>query len=124
MQPVEVPPDLNAVIVAAAAQRRNLFIARDTHYDAFNIELRWWIGNHLHRLDFQPFPEGQVVVKKLIDIFPVAGRLLYWARNAIPMFPYLAKTESTDLGTLTPPFTKLELEEAVDGFLARAANIT
>lgn len=120
MQPVEVPPALDAAIVAAA-ERRGFAVARDTHYDAFNIELQWWVGNHLHRLAFQPFPEGHVVVAKLTDTFPVAGRLLCWARRAIPMFPYLAKTECTDVGTLKPPFKKQELQGAVDGFVDAAA---
>jgi hypothetical protein len=120
MQPVEVPPELDAVIVSAA-EERSLLVARDTHYDAFNIELQWWAGNHLHRLDFQPYPEGHIVVTKLKDTFPATGRLLFWARRAIPMFPYLAKSESKPLGTLKPPFTRQALQEAVDGFLSKAA---
>lgn len=120
MQLIEVPPELNAVIISAA-QMRSLIVARDTHYDAFNIELRWWAGNDLHRLDFQPLPEGHIVVTKLKDTFPAAGRLLWWARRIIPMFPYWAKTEFVALGTLKPPFTKQGLQKSVDEFLAKAA---
>jgi hypothetical protein len=120
MQPVEVPPELDAVVIATA-KKRSLAVARDTHYDAFNIELRWWAGNHLHRLDFQPFPDGHIMVTKLNDTFRVAGRLLWWVRRVIPLFPYLAKTEFEALGTLNPPFTKQELQDAVDGFLAKDA---
>ena len=120
MQPVEIPPELEAVMVTAA-QQRGLAVARDTHYDAFNIELRWWTRSHRHRLDFQPVAEGHIIVTKLTDTFPVAGRFLHWAHGAIPMFPYLAKTEFAYLGTIRPPFTKQELEGAVDGFLAKAA---
>jgi hypothetical protein len=61
MQPVDVAPELDAAITAVAKQH-GLAVAYDTHYDAFNIELRWWSGNELHRVDFQPYPEGHVVI--------------------------------------------------------------
>ena len=120
MQPVEIAPELEAVVVAVATER-GCRVARDTHYDAFNIELQWWSGNCLHRIDFQPYPEAHVVVTALADTFPVMGKLLCVLRKVVPMFPYLAKTESTALGTLHPPFNSEHLRKEIEGYVCKAA---
>ena len=120
MQPVEVAPELEAAILAFARERK-LAVAHGTHYDAFNVELLWWIGSRLHRLDFQPYPDGHVEVAAIRDSFPLAGRLLWWAARAVPMFPYLASTKTIPLGTLHPPFTSENLRTEIDGYFAKAA---
>ena len=120
MQPIKVAPELDAAIEAAAKQR-GLRIGRDTHYDANNVVLSWWRGNHLHRLDFQPFPEGHVIVTYLVDRYPFLGRLLRGAWRTIPMFPYLGRTEHKKLGELKPPFGSRNLEAEVNEYLSKAA---
>ena len=120
MQPVEIAPALEAAILAFAHERK-LAVAHDTHYDAFNIELHWWTGNLLHRLDFQPYPDGHVEVAVIRDSFPIAGRLFWWASRVLPMFPYFASTQRTLLGTLNPPFTTESLQTEIGGYFAKAA---
>jgi hypothetical protein len=120
MQPVEIAPPLERVILALARERQ-LGVARDTHYDAFNIELLWWIGNRLHRLDFRPYPDGHVEVAAIHDSFPPAGRLFWWLARVVPMFPYLASTKRIPLGTLRPPFSSQTLPTEIDEFFAKAA---
>lgn len=119
MKPVNIAPELDAA-VGKVAHKHGLSVSRDTHYDAFNIELQWWSGNQKHRIDFQPYPEGHVIVTKLVDEYAVFGRFLCWAQNVIPFFPFLAKTRSVSLGILNPPFDVDSLESQVTDYLARA----
>lgn len=110
-----------AEAIRSVANERRLTVARDTHYDADNMVLQWWSsGRELHRLDFQPMPEGHVLVTSMRDIYPFLGRILRWAWSTIPLFPYAAKTHQRSLGTLEPPFSTDMLRSKVSGFLGRA----
>ena len=120
MHPAEIAPTLEAAILHFARERK-LTVAYDTHYDAFNVEILWWIGSRLYRLDFQPYPDGHVEVAAIRDSFPLAGRLLWWAARVIPMFPYLASTKRILLGTLHPPFTAETLRTEIGEYFAKAA---
>jgi hypothetical protein len=120
MQPPKVTRELDAAIEEVAKQR-GLRIARDTHYDASNVEVSWWRENQLHRIDFQPYPEGHVVVTYLIDSYPFVGRVLYYAWRTLPMFPYVGQREHKHLGQLDPPFGSRDLRAEVTEYVARAA---
>ena len=113
-------PSTVADAIRAVARERSLAVAADTHYDAENMEVYWWNGQRLHRVDFQPMPEGHVVVTSLVDTYPFLGRTLRWAWRSIPMFPYLAKTKHHALGTLQPPFAP-PLEAKIHEYLGKAA---
>lgn len=75
------------------ASRTGAHLSFDTHYDAQNWQLSWWRGTTLHRLDFQPLEHGNLSVTHYRDHFRFFPRLLRWAHNAIPLFPYVARVE-------------------------------
>jgi hypothetical protein len=114
-------PDSLADALEAVAREHAFTVAYDTHYDAGNAELRWWSGKTLNRLDFQPFPGKELQVTYLTDTYPMLPRLLRWAWNHVPMFPYFAKTEYRVLGCLPLEETSEEYASKVRGFLANAA---
>ena len=93
-------------------------LAFDTHYDARNWELSWWRGNILHRLDFQPQEPLQVVVTHVEDRFRWLPRLMRWAHNSIPLFPYVARTERTTLTTESLPVDEARIEALIASVLA------
>jgi hypothetical protein len=88
------------------ASRLGLRLSFDTHYDARNWALSWWRGRTLHRLDFQPMGNGVLSITHYRDQFRFLPRLLRWAHNAIPLFPYFAHTESDNHATEQLPFNK------------------
>ncbi|MBK6288119.1 MAG: hypothetical protein IPG20_09470 [Gammaproteobacteria bacterium] len=102
----------------AVALTRELSVASDTHYDAGNLELQWWSGNVLHRLDLQPMPEGNVVVTAFWDCYPLFGRAMRWAWNFIPMVPYIAQTQYRELGKMEPPYEEEMLMVELHRYLA------
>jgi hypothetical protein len=107
----------------AQAARYGLCLAYDTHYDAENWELSWWQGNVLHRLDFQPMDSGEIQVHHYLDKFPGLPRLLQWAHNTIPMFPYLAKMEWSKVAALQPPISETAVIQCVVNELATRRKI-
>ena len=81
----------------AEAKRTGTYLAFDTHYDAQNWQLSWWRGATLHRLDFQPLEHGRLSATYYQDHFRFLPRLLRWAHNAIPHFPYMARIEWSNI---------------------------
>lgn len=104
--------DLVQVLSAIAAETR-VSLRCDTHYDAGNVELQWWHGRNLNRLDFQPMPQGELVVSHIRDRFPCLPRFLRWAHNAVPMFPYLAHVERSELSRLRFPVERSVVQAVV-----------
>lgn len=88
----------------------------NTHFDARNWELSWWRGSTLHQLDFQPLEGNMVSAIQLTDHFAALPHLLRWAHRVIPLFPYLARIERTDLGTMLFPLE----EQRVSGLIRRS----
>lgn len=120
MQQAMLPSELSATIVSVATERF-LLVASDTHYDAGNMEIQWWLNNELHRLDFQPMPEGYVLVTALIDTYPFSGRALHLAWRVIPFFPNVAQTKYRVLDKLERPFLPEKLRAKIEGYLNDAA---
>jgi len=111
-------------ILKAQAGRFGLRLAHDTHYDAENWELSWWQGNVLHRLDFQPMDSGEIQVHHHRDKFPGLPRLLRWAHNAIPMFPYLAKMEWSKVAVLQSPLDETAVLQCIVSELEKSKPTT
>ena len=120
MQHPMFPSELSAAIVSVATER-SFLVASDTHYDAGNMEIQWWSNNDLHRLDFQPTPEGHVLVTALIDTYPFSGRALHLAWRAIPLFPNVAQTKHRVLDKLERPFLTEQLRVKIEEYLTDAA---
>ena len=91
MRQPEVPAVLIEVLKTVAAER-GLQLAQDTHYDAFDWEIRWWSGRQLHRLNFQPWLDEKVLISYNVDSYPILPRLMHWAWRFIPFFPVVATT--------------------------------
>ncbi len=115
-----LPPELLEAI-ALVATERSLSVGSDTHYDAGNIEISWWSNNVLHRLDFQPMSEGQVLVTALTDTYPFAGRFLRLLWRVVPFFPNAAKTKQWVVGKLEQPFLTGQLRTTIKEYLTYAA---
>ena len=99
---IKTSTELGTLLKSEAA-RLGLAISHDTHYDARNWQLSWWRGKTLHRLDFQPLKESELAVTHYKDHFKLFPRLLRWAHDAIPLFPYLARIEWSRLETWSFP---------------------
>ena len=89
---IDDSPQLGTLL-RAEASRTGVHLAFDTHYDAQNWQLSWWRGATLHRLDFQPLEHGRLSITHYRDHFRFLPRLLRWAHDAIPFFPYMARIE-------------------------------
>lgn len=92
-------PDELAKALYAIAQKYNLKLIKDTHYDAINRVLYWYENKMLKRINFECLSH-QVDVCLYQDEFPIAPRLFSWLHNNIPMFPYLAKISWQQLDNL------------------------
>jgi hypothetical protein len=100
-------------LVTLIAQERGLRVEHDTHYDAFNWEIRWWAGNVLHAVDIQPYPEGWVELSRLRTHFPMLPRLLAWTLQAVPMLPRGDRTSREPLATLAWPSESARVLEVI-----------
>ena len=100
-------------LITHIAQEHGLRVVYDTHYDAFNWEIRWWNGGVLYAVDIQPYPEGRVEVSRLRTQYPLVPRLLAWATGAIPMFPQMGRITREPLATLTWPSEGARLRKLV-----------
>ena len=120
MRRPETPPALIEILRAVAAERR-LELAHDTHYDAFDWELRWWVGPQLHRLNFQPWLGDKVLIFHNVDAYPTLPRLLRWAHRSIPFFPHVARTTSQSCGEFGPETSKELYASRVRDLLGHAA---
>lgn len=109
-------PDL-AEIAALIAKQYGIGAAHDTHYDAQNWELYWWDGNTRQAIDLQPYPDGSLEIRHIRAHFPWPGRFYAWARNVVPMFPCLGRSESTILGQLAVPYTSSQVVALVQQVL-------
>ena len=103
-----------ADLVAEVARERVLDVAHDTHYDANNWVLRWWEGSVLCEINIQPYPDGRVEVALLRTTYLFLPRLLAWARRTVPMFPQLAATQRTLLGSTRGPGPALQVRELIE----------
>jgi hypothetical protein len=72
-------------------------LAFDTHYDAENWVVSWWRGRRLHRLDFQPVPEGGLVITHYEDQIAWLPGLIAKLLDAIGLFGELARTDWTTI---------------------------
>lgn len=106
------------VFLKAEANRNGVRLAFDTHYDAQNWRLSWWQGATLNCLDFQPLEHGELSVSRSKSKFKFLPRLLHWAHNTIPMFPYLAQVERSNLGTERFPLQ----ETTIASFVSSSIN--
>jgi hypothetical protein len=102
------------------ANEKGIKLHHDTHYDAMNYEFEKWNQKDLLRLDFQPLPEGIIVVTKLTDHFPCLPKFLRWCWLSIPMFPYLAKIEHEKIGEIRLNQDNKSFKGAVLEMLAKA----
>ena len=107
--------DIDALgrVLSEIASASGIALKRDTHYDANNFELQWWHGRDFHRLDFQPLQNGELVISHLRDRFRLLPRVLRWAHQAIPSFPYLATVEHRELARVRFPFEHSAVHAAI-----------
>jgi len=120
MRHPNVPAEF-AEAVEEVAATSGLRVGYDTHFDAGNVELRWWSGRRLKRLDFQPMPNAGIQVTFLTDAYPFLPRLLRSLRSVIPMFPHVAKTEYRVIGTLDRNQDRARYAESIRRLVADAA---
>jgi hypothetical protein len=118
MVPMRRDPILHQLI-ADLAQERGLRVEYDTHYDAFNWEVRWWADDVLHVLDIQPYPEGRIEVSRRRTCYPWLPRLATWASKVIPMFPELGRSTREPVATLAWPSESARLRDVVESELAQ-----
>jgi hypothetical protein len=88
-------------VLQKIADEFKLRLARNTHYEATNRELRWFEKNVQKRMNFT-FDGKEVSVTFYKDIFPFAPRLFIWCHNNLPMFRYFARIEWQALERLPP----------------------
>jgi hypothetical protein len=120
MRHPNVPAEL-AEAVEDVAKGSGLSVGYDTHFDAGNVELTWWVGRTLNRLDFQPLPKAGIQVTFHTDTYPLLPRLLRFLRSCIPMFPRIAKTKYRVLGSLERNQERANYAEQIRRFVADAA---
>jgi hypothetical protein len=85
-------PSIIDTVLQKIADEFKLRLARNTHYEATNRELRWFEKNVQKRTNFT-FDGKIVTVTFYKDTFPFSPRFLLWCHNNIPMFGYFARTE-------------------------------
>ncbi len=105
-------PELHQLVTLFARQH-GLRVVYDTHYDAFNWEIRWWVDGVLNAVDIQPYPEGWIDVSRLRTRFPMLPRLLAWAQRVVPMFPQWDRTTREPLARLAWPSEAARLRELI-----------
>ena len=120
MRHPNIPPEL-ADAAEEIGRDANLRVGYDTHFDAGNVELSWWIGKRLNRLDLQPLPGAEIQVTFLTDTYPFLPRLLCFLRSFVPFFPHLAKTEHRVLGKLERAKPRAEYLDQIRRYIADAA---
>jgi hypothetical protein len=101
------------MFLEAQARTLGAHVAFDTHHNARNWEFSCWRGNTLHRVDFQPLENGAVSITRYRDHFRALSRLLRWAHNVVPMFPYLARIERTHVASLPFPLSENDVVSAL-----------
>jgi len=119
MQQHKVPPEFVAVLKTVAAEK-GLGLAHDTHYDGFDWELRWWSGQSLHRLNFQPWLDEKLLVSRTGETYPSPARLVRWGSTFVPFFPQVAEIDGTPLGEFGPEATSEQFEMRVRELLSNA----
>ncbi len=107
--------DALSEVLSEIASEQHFTVRRDTHYDANNLELQWWRGRELNRIDFQPLSVGELAISHSRDTFPLLPRALLWLHNAVPLFPYLARVERRELSRVCFPFERSVVRAAVVG---------
>jgi hypothetical protein len=120
MRQREIPAEFVAAIKAIAAEK-GLGLAYNTHYDAFNWELRWWFGKSLHCLNFQPWLEERLLISHKIETYPSPARFVHWAQRFVPFFPRVAKIEEIPLDELGRDATRTQFEMRVRELLSTIA---
>ena len=112
-------PDTSALasLLAVEAAGHRLTLARDTHYDANNLELSWWQGRIYHRIDFQPMLSGDIRVTHYRDQYPFLPKLLCWLRNYVPLFPSVARVEWESVGSVSAPFEAASIRTLLESVL-------
>lgn len=109
---VKFPQPLNRVL-EICAKENGAKLLRNTHYNAVNVELVFYLGDSVRRLNCE-LVESRVHVFLYIETFPCFPVVLRWCQNNIPMFPSLAKRQWKKVAEL--PDT-----EADDYYSARIA---
>ena len=100
-------------LVTLIAQERGLHVAYDTHYDAFNWQIRWWAGGILHAVDIQPCPEGWIELSRLRTQFPLWPRLFAWTLQIVPLLPRWSRTSREPLARLEWPSEKARVRKVI-----------
>lgn len=106
-------------LITAIAREYGQRVVYDTHFDAFNWEIRWWTDGVLNAVDIQPCPEGRIEVTRLRTRYPTLPRLLAWARRILPMFPQWGITTRDPLARLVWPSDVGRLREVIVSELPR-----
>jgi len=119
--PMRRDPTLHQLL-GDLASKSGLRVEYDTHYDAFNWEIRWWTDDGLHVLDIQPYPDGRIEVSRRCTRYPLLSRLIAWARNVIPMLPDLGRSTREPVATLRWPSESARLRDVLESELALADN--
>ena len=110
---MQADPQLKELLSVIALERR-LSLAHDTHHDAQNWELSWWLGPVRHSIDVQPYPGGRLDVSHVRTSYPLLPRLIAWARRSVPMFPIIGNSQREFLGSLQWPCPPHQLRQLVD----------
>lgn len=115
----EFPPKLDEAIHAIAADRKAR-VAKNTHYDAVNRELRWFDDNTYHRISFD-FDGAVIRATGLLEIYPFCARSLVALRNTY-LVSRLRKIEWKALGELPPGQERGFYEAKIQTFIARVGR--
>jgi hypothetical protein len=92
----------------------------DTHYDAMNYEFIKVYGKQIYRVDFQPTEKYIINITKYVDTFLLFPRFFRLLHNAIPMFPYMAKTLHENMGEISGELDSEELKNKISAYLKNA----
>lgn len=117
--PMRRDPTLHQLL-GDLASKSGLRVEYDTHYDAFNWEIRWWTDDGLHVPDIQPYPDGRIEVSRRRTRYPWLPRLVAWVSKVIPMFPEWGRSTCEPVATLAWPSESARLRDVVESELAQA----
>lgn len=117
---IDFPEDIHNALLELARECR-IKLRKETHYEARDRELRWYIKNSIYRLNFDfSTKDSFVSVTYLIDKFPIPiPQLFEWGHDYIPYFPYCAKITWKRLDDLSLGLTKEEYKKKIKEILAK-----
>jgi hypothetical protein len=98
-------------VLRKIADEFELHLARNTHYEATNRELKWFENKVQKRINFT-FVGNEISVTFYKDTFPFSPRFLIWCHNNIPMFRYSPRIEWRTI-------EKLPVDQSEDFYLPK-----